>query len=352
MRRTSRQLLPILLIVAVLLGIFVLMATSWPVGSDYFFYFYPTAFDVRNGLSRLYDNPRRFFNAPWTLALLVPLTYLEIPTGEAVLNVLSLVGIALSATLLVRRPPRFAFILIFVNLFTLDVLVRGNFDAFALFGIALGFYAIRDRRPLLLSVALAFIAVKPSNAILTVILFALAIRGWSLREIARVLVVPVVLSLLCMIPFGIDWPLRYLAYIRILQPDDFLAATIWKAAAQFNIPNAITVLVVFALIGAFLSVAGRRGFSLWSLSLSLATMFCVTVYANDSHYVLLTPALLYFVGRERRVFFAAYALMWLPLIRGYYGYNAAWIDLIYPIFLLIMLWRLPPEKSGMERVRV
>src|SRR5260221_11830126 len=191
LNRWRWQIVGGLVIAAALVVCILFLAHVWPIGPDYYFTFQRTAQMWLHGETRLYDSAtldssysNGFFNAPWTLILLVPLSLLPLQIGEAVLNVGSLVGILLCirALALTKPIPVYAIALAMANLHSFDVLLRGEIDVVPLLGVVLGWWAVQTRRPLALSLALALMAVKPVNVVLPALVLLLAIRDWRLAD--------------------------------------------------------------------------------------------------------------------------------------------------------------------------
>src|SRR5260221_11293644 len=85
-----------LAIATLLVACVLVVARFWPIGPDYYFTFHRTAEKWLNGETRLYyDNQTTevhvnhdigFFNAPWTLVILVSLAFLQLVVLQAILT--------------------------------------------------------------------------------------------------------------------------------------------------------------------------------------------------------------------------------------------------------------------------
>lgn len=320
----------------------VIFANVWPIGADYYYTFQPVAERWLRGETRLYDdNSQGFFNPPWTLVVLVPLSVLPLQWGEAILNVASLVGILASIYLLrgAKATPAFAVALAVGNLHTFDVLIRGQLDVLVLLGVALGWWAIHKHIPLLLSLSLLLMAVKPPNVILVTFLFLLAIRKWSLSDQAKAFSLPVLFLLASGFVIGFDWPLRYVnSYTGYYNQYTHLTITLWRGATQLGFPLwPLALLGIVALLG-FLVLLARVGLNEWTLGIALATNLTFTLYAIGNHYVLLIPAFILVAREDWRLALLAYVTTWTPFLRLVYGYAASPIDVVYPVVLLAASW--------------
>jgi len=160
------------------------------------------------------------------MTLIAPLSALPIRAGQAALTVITLVLLMVVAAYYSRN-------LLFVALalttpFVIDHVLRGQLDAVVLSGAVLACYAVQHRRPLLVSVALWLMAIKPVNVTLVGLLVAVSIRRWSWREIAVVLSLPALSLAGSFVVIGWDWPARYVTnYNRVPLIQDF-SVTLWN----------------------------------------------------------------------------------------------------------------------------
>src|SRR5258708_6529244 len=288
---------------ALIVGCVILMSNIWPVGPDYYFTFNRNALNWLQGKSHLYDdNPFEdvpgdrdigFFYAPWLLTILVPLALLPINVGQAILTVSSILGIMLCLRLLQgsRSMPFWVLALALANLHTFDVLIRGQVDVFVLVGCVLGWWAFQKRRPWLLSLAFALIAIKPISAVLPALALLLAILRWPLIDKLKAISLPIALVVLSGFIFGFDWPLRYLIYVRTyLPPNDYLSTSLWRALNQIGLSSWLLVPLAVIAVIALVVVTLRVGMNQWILAISLSTNLLFAVYVHYNHYVLLLPS--------------------------------------------------------------
>lgn len=332
----------------VLLGVLVVAAIAvmsrvWPVGADYYYHYRPAVEDWLAGDTRLYDGEgAKFRLMPWAMVLLVPVTLLPLNIGQAALNVL-LLGSLIAAIRVFQGHeksfPLYAVALSLGNLHTFDLLIRGGkLDALILLGIALGWWAVHFRHPLLLSLGFLLIAVKPPNGLLAALLFLYAVRDWSISDQLKALSLPVLAFVISSLLIGFDWPMRYVAFNVGAPPNAYLSADIWRAASLLGLPTwPLGILTAVGVI-AWAGLVWRVGLDEWSLSIALATNLVFTPYANDSHFVLLIPAFLFVARQSWKLALLAYLTTFAPLVRLAYGSTAAPVDILYPVVLLAAAW--------------
>ncbi len=340
--KTPSHKLALILFCTVIIALIAVMARVWPTGVDYYFTFYPVTKKFLAGETRLYDvQTLGFYNAPWVLLFFAPLTALSLRVGQAVFLVGTL-GLLLSSAHLVREErafPPHALLFALLNLHTFDVLIRVQVDGFVPFGVALGWWAIRRRRPWLLSLAFWLLAIKPINVVLVVAVYLIAIRYWSLREQVQVWALPAISLLISFVVLGVDWPLRYLESYRLDPPDRaYLTLTVWRIARSIDFPFWPLIGLAAACVALALWLAWRVGLHRWTLSIALATNLVFAQYATGNHYVNLIPAMLFVATRNRRVAALAYLTTFTPLLRIGFGVRVAPVDLLYPITLLLASW--------------
>ncbi len=312
----------------------------WPLGPDYTWSYRPVTQHALHGGDPYEATRFEFYNAPWTLLLLVPYALLPIYEGQAALTLTSVL-ILVTGTRLLReeqRLPLLGLVLALANLHTFDLLIRGQIDAFPLLGVMLGWWAIRRERPLWLGLALLLMSIKPVNLSLVGALYLAAIRDWPRRDWLRVLGLPLVAVLVSGVIFGFDWPLRYLEHLRALPPNDYLSITVWDGAGKLGFPLWPCVVLAALAVGAWGVVVWRVGLDCWTLSIALATCLTFTTYANGNHYVLLVPVVIWVAMADWRLALLAYLATWTPLVRLWGGFAWSDLDIVYPVMLLVATW--------------
>lgn len=323
------------------------LARFWPWGADYLYYYYPLAEKWLQGHHDIYDpNISALFYPPWSLLVIVPLGFLPIQLAHGFLLTISMVLILFSIRLLqgTEKFPIYFYLLSLINLHSFDLYIRGQFDGVVLFGIALGYWAIQNKKPLWLSFAFCFMVMKPPlNVFLVVLLYLMSIAKWSKGEIVRVFSLPFAMVIVSSFAVGIDWPIRY---VRNMTPTiDYLSISIWKIAKVVNFPTWLLVIIACIMIVIFLEKSRKIGLTLSTLSLALTTTFMFTVYANGDHYVLLIPAFLFVFQRSWKLGLLAYATTFTPLLRLIYGSSVSSVDIIFTTILLISTYMLTEENK-------
>jgi hypothetical protein len=336
------------ILIAIGLWLFVFLAERYfPMGADYLYYFRPLAEQWRDGYWHMYDGLRnRLLYPPWSLFIIAPLGWFPFDTGKALLLLLSVLAIIAALRLLYhpRKIPVWILIMALTHLHAFDMYVRGQFDSVVLLGIALALWAYQRKQPLWFSLALCLATVKPpAGWALALIVFMIGIRGWSLREKLLVTVFPIVCLAVSVLAFGVDFPIQFLNNLE--PPVDYLSISLWRFANANSIP--LFVLVPPLIIAGFcwLRVAWREGVTLRVIAIALATNFVFIPYANGDHYVILLPAFIYVAARNWKLATLIYLLTWTPLLRLPLGYDAAVLDIFYPVALLLASWFLAPPVA-------
>lgn len=322
--------------------VFLLSVRYFPPGVDYVTTYRPTARAWITGELDLYDPTGRlgFYNMPWTLLATVPLSLLPERVGLAVLTVGSVAAIAVSLGWFARPGTvRLSFLpLAGANLHTFDLIFRGQIDALVLLGLAATWRGMHERKPWLMSLGLLIMLTKPVNVLPATVLFLWSIRRWSGGELGRVVALPAAGMIGSFLALGIDWPLRYVEFVRQFPPTDHMSTSLWRVADMTGVPAwAAAALAILAVAGLVVQIR-RNDLTIWTLGMALTIGLLITPYANGYHYVLLLPVLLAVARVDGRAALGAYLMTFLPLTRLWLGTEAVVIDILYPISLLAMCW--------------
>ncbi len=342
-RHSKRWLLAGAVVIVVI--IFVMLYRFFPPGLDYINYYRPIAEQWLAGDHTMYDGPNfRLFYPPWTLFVILPTGYFSVQAGSALLNTVGLVCLMLAIYIHHRIKP-ISLIVVPLSLLNLHLAYHVFYvqlDLFALLGVMLGWWAIIQRRPLILGLGLCLIAMKFVNLLLVLGLFALAIRKWSIREMIQACAPPLIMILVSSAMLGFDWPLKYVANFE--EPQTGLSITIWRATTALGLPNWLPVIALVIAMIAFLRLAWREGLSERSLCIAIATNLAFATYAHSDYYVLLTPAIIIVAGRSWKWGLLAYASTFTVLVRSMVDMNLIWVAVSYPLLLLVALWILRPVQ--------
>jgi hypothetical protein len=311
----------------VLVGLYALIARFFPIGPDYFYIFRPTAERVLGG-GALYEGG--YYNAPWGLALVAPTVLLPIRGGQAVFTMVTLVALLLS-TRVFAHTKAWMVTLAVANLHTFDLIIRGNLDGFLVLGVALSVWAAREERPWVLGIGLWLLSVKPVNVALPAAVLVWATRRWDWREKLAYLT-PTASSVLVSLAIFGWWPARYVVHTQSSPPLTYLQTSAWRAFTHFDLSPRWALLLIAP---AAIALARTRDQSLEAqVVTALSASLLVTPYSLGSHYVLLAPVPARLVARDPR-----WAGVWLltltPLLRLVWGFDVAWVDMVYPLALLI-----------------
>lgn len=323
------------LLLLFLFGVLLFLMAQFPLGDDYVLFFRPAAesyFIERDSL--LFDEQTRgLFNAPWLIFLLPPLLLLPFEYGQVYLSLVSLFSVVFAVHVMrEKRLSLLALLLPVVNMFTVDLIIRGNVDGFNLIGLALGYIGYKRHRPWLLALGFFLLSTKPVNVLLPVIFIVWMIRDWSLRD-KWIAVSPTILAILTsFLFFGPNWPFRYLEAYSIQPPPLVLQTSLWRAIGKPAAYSLFAILVAGFLL--YLFVKKPKDHSLFHIALAAGLLF--SPYAVGNHYVLLAPTLAYLVNRNK-----AYAWIWLfnliPITRPFFGLQFVPLCILYPAALLIGL---------------
>jgi len=347
----------ILFTFVIMVGLVVVLAHYWPLGPDYYFVFRPITKLFLQADTRLYDqNSLGFYNPPWAIWLFIPTVFLPLNYGQALLLTASLAGLMFAVWVVDRHNKLFWLVkgLAVANLHTFDLLIRGNVDGFVVLGVGLGWLGIEKRKPWLLGIGIWFLSLKPMNVILVILVFIKLVRKWSLNEKIQT-ALPLTFSLgISFFILGFDWPVRYVEMVGQNPPLMYLQTSFWRMLAFLGIER-IWALVLFGVV-----VIGF-GILVWwlpqvdqrILALAIAMNLVFSPYTLGSHYVLLAPVFV-ILGKEHKRFALLWFLTLTPLLRLWWGFAWAWVDIVYPTALMlaagyIVVKQYTFEKDVIER---
>ncbi len=323
-----------------------LMATYWPLGADYLYSYRPTAEQWLDGSLSLYTKAEvTYYNAPWGMVLFAPLTLVSHTLGQALLNTGSIMCLLVSIDLFRRvRPVSPVFVLLaLANMHVLDILLRGQIDAYIVLGAVLGWWAIHTHRPLVLAAAFVLITLKPQTVLLTGALLLYGMRDWSRRDILIALSLPALALVTSPLIAGLDWPLRLLRFMRDHDVAYHRAVTIWRIADLVGLPNWPFIIGSAVLIGVFARAVLKHGFSEWTFALAITTNLLIGNYVTGYNYPLLIPVLLLVASHNGWLVGLIYLTTFTPALRVFDATTMHW-DYLYPVLLYVALWIYAPRK--------
>lgn len=343
---TSVSQSPAQFIISAVLGLilFLLVYQFFPIGNDYYYFYRPVAEHWLSGNPSMQGNAGNVLRyPPWTLIyLVIPLGLPPtLALGSAVLTFTSLVLLAASVYLFLRMHPAPALgvVLALVNLFVIELLLMGQIDAFSLFGVMVGWWAVRTSRPWLLGFAVCLMGLKPLNLIPTGLLFLIAIRHWPLRHLIKACILPTAMIVSSILIAGLDFFTVYSG--EMTQAITGTAIILWRGLDLLGMPAWPFVLIGLLALGAALLVAWRTGLSARTYTLIICTTFVFTPYAHADYYVLMIPAFIYVWRLNWRVGLIVYITSFSPLLRLLWGHEISFVSLLFPSLLLVSAWLLP-----------
>ena len=252
---------------------------------------------------------QEFYYAPWSLALLVPLTWLGLHAGAATLNTmttLALLGACRASVGAVEgeSAERAAILTGVLNPLSLVVLYMGQWDPLVLAGVLLGAFGGHRKNPWSWGVGVLLVSTKPTYALFVLALFAIA---W-LRFDARAKLIAAMFPLLALVGagavFGIDWPLRYIEHVRATPP------TATNVSLAEHIPAFAAVFAV-AGVGFVLSRTRAAEISLADVMLALALGFVCAPFIAGYHFVVASVPMAWIAARDRRLGAGLWVASWV-----------------------------------------
>ena len=314
--------------VLVCLAIVFLVALSFLPVNDYR-YFAEAALAWRSGASQLYDaSSQEFYYAPWSLLLTVLLSYLPQQFGQAILNFLSLTGIALSIVVLARTGISRSFFYALLAPFHAALVILGQWDGLVLGGVALAWLAVSRKRPWMLGIALVIIGSKPTNVLLVGLALLYMLRDWPWQLWLKTAVFPLLAVAFSFWACGFDWPIRYVNLIQ-QNPPPGLNVSFWDL---LGLPIGAAV-ALFALMW--------WGWSIWKFGMSserfawtIVVSMLISPFLTPYHFIGASPALAIILRQH----FTLGLGLWVFSLIAFALFAAYWIALIpLPLYLLTVL---------------
>jgi hypothetical protein len=289
---------------------------------------------------------------PWSVLPLAPTLLLPSTGGQAFMMAFALFSIGAWVIVLAsptgRALPVWIITLSLATPHTLDLILRGNFEGFLAFGLALAWWGYKTDRPLVAGVGIVFFTMKPINMVLPGVFFLVAGLRWGWRRFAW-LVLPMLVTLaLSVVMSGWDWPLRYFATsfssdevystLSIQNPALYLQAALWRFFEE-----ALGVSPNWGLVVSGVGYLLTIGYILWErettahkLAVTVTASLFFAVYVHGNHYVLAAPALALVLLKSPRYVWI-YALTFTPFLRLWWGWHHVWVDSLYILALLVVL---------------
>jgi hypothetical protein len=319
-------------------------------GVDYFWTYYPVTINWLEGRTQLYDElSRGLYNTPWLIWLLAPFTQLPYQFGLSVLRAISILIMVYTIFSLTEKVKGYSRLLSLAlgifNLHILDLIIRGQIDAFTVLGVILG---LQSKNWTTSGLAYVFLAIKPPNTIPIMVYFF--IRTWQLkgyREALKGLIIPIGVFLLSLVLHGL-WFVRWFQSYQATAPFDTWKVTIWRAAEVLNLPVVLPLIFVIVVIGIAIWLWRYAETSERQVLLLIVTTYMVTIYALSYHYCLILAVVFpILIAWQKWVGIGLYLLTFLPLIRLYTGLAHSYIDLIFvsAVFMATAFWLVNTAKK-------
>ena len=141
---------------------------------------------------------------PWSMLPLLPLGFVSMRAGWALLSLLSLIALILSVPR--RRFYWLGILLLVVSFPTARVLVDGNFEALIVGGVVLALYGFNRLRPLALAAGVILATFKPQAVFLLLLVLAVElVRHWPRRDLIRFAGFTAAVVVPAMLWRGQDW---------------------------------------------------------------------------------------------------------------------------------------------------
>ena len=177
----------IILFSITIISLFLFFALVWPLTADYSYVFWPTVRSFIAGETRLYDEwSRGFFNAPWTIFVLLPIGFLPVKYGQALLITAQLIGMVLAVDYVIeKRNHKWDPVIVFLalaNIHTFGLLASGNLDGLLVIGILASWMGAKENKPFLLGSGLWLLSMKPINIIFTIPVLVKKTWDWPVKE--------------------------------------------------------------------------------------------------------------------------------------------------------------------------
>ncbi len=341
------------------LTLFVLLVLYPIYGADFYYVFYPFAKGLWTNEVVLYtDTAKGFLNPAHAMFYWMPLALLPVAIANA-LHVFITFGLLFGIVQLWSNYVTWSFfrtILAILGLYTIDHLIRGQMDVIAVFGVVLAFFAAKEEMPYLLGLSATIAVIKPTSLLFPLLIIAWHLRQWSLAQIGRAAVIPILTILATLLVFGAEWIPNLLAWVEQGTPVDSLSAlSIYDMAKLLALPNIIPIIIsmIFAI-----GVIKYRTLTPTHFAFALAANLLASTYMAGYHFVVLIPAIL--TMKYRWMVIVAFILSLLPIGRIIgvdEAINLEYLMVLLPVFTVsVMLWQIihapdesSPESEGQKR---
>lgn len=285
---SSRYLLYFLFLICLFIGL-----SFIPLSIDYQHYLTTTR-DWLTGKTQLFDDQSTYFYyMPWSLLITAPLSIIPDRWGQAILSLISVIGILLSIRLLVGAIQWWAIFMVLTNLFTLNLLFSGQWDGLILAAVGVGWWCIRNKHPWGLAIALVLMSTKPTNIWLVGLLFLIyIIKKWQIRDVLKTISLPVLIIISSFLISGLDWPARYLRYVNNYPIPIYFNQSTWHHVEILSLHTWVMVsIITLAIIWFIYTLSKQTDFIDGAgITFSILINLLVSNYVTTYHYVATMPA--------------------------------------------------------------
>jgi len=277
---TGRPLLGVTLLVSGGLGLTILLAQG-SAGYDWTLNYYPTTAAYLAGQTRLYDEGMNteFYYPPWALLALLPFTVFGDALGLTLLRLAS-VGVLgfVAAALAPHGPLRpLTIALAVASVYTVDMLSLGQLVAWVALGVWLAWWGGERHKPWAVVAGLALMGLKPQITALTGIAVATQVLSWTRRSQIQVVAGLAAVLLLSAALSGLDWPVRWWAYVKTAGPPAEPVMSIYR----MGIPLAVPTILAMGFLTWFVSRLARHGPTRSILLVAVAAGCALSPYVHD-----------------------------------------------------------------------
>ena len=291
-----------------------------------------------SGETQLYDShSQAYYYMPWSLLITIPLSVFPDRWGQAILSLVSIIGIILSLRVLVGRISWWAAFIVLANLFTFNLLFSGQWDGLILGSIGIGWWSIKNKKPFVLGLSLLIMSTKPTNIFLVIgLLLFYIVRNWTISEIIKSILIPLFSILCSFFISGLEWPIRYMGYIKDHPPIpmNFNQST-WYLTSNWFINLSIIIILGIALIWLIYTNKGQSNLGDGSLiPFALLVNLLISSYVTTYHYIYTMPAL-GLLSQKKWYFSVSIYILMIVYLLGILNLIKSPPYLLYPLTILV-----------------
>jgi hypothetical protein len=295
------------------------------------------------GRTALYASGSVYYNyTPWMLGVYTPLSFIPHPFGQLIFNITSLCLLIWSTWYLVKPIKWSALALSLTTIYTGMLIHQGQWDAFVLASLTLGWIGYQRKNPWLVGVAIVGVTTKFTNVIIPTCLLIISIRIWPIKSIFKVAILPLITLGLSFLIVGWDWPLRYFRLLKLTVEyfRSYEVTTIFSKAeypVSYRLilqPLGYIVIILLAVVSLYLLFRlSRRGLNVESINLALALNLVASPYFTFHHIIYLCPTQAYLLKNQKIWGVILFGASIIDLLLLYMGIGL----IIYPLVALLIL---------------